>query len=146
MRGNIATFLATVVLAGCASGGSTPATGDAYGAADAEEVVKRFVEAVRVADHQAMARLFGTTDGPAERRLGRAEVEQRMFILAALMRHESHQVRPERLTEGPDELRFMVEMTGTRSGDVLVPIVVANHRDRWYVSQVVTDSFTGGRR
>lgn len=139
--------LLTVLLAGCASGGTGASDGNVaaagdYGADDAEAAASAFVEAARMKDYRAMSRLFGTAEGPAERRLGQTEVERRMFVLASIMEHSSHRVRSSPLSEGPDQQRMMVDMTNTRSGDVSVPIIVVRSGDRWFVEQVVTEPLT----
>ena len=134
---------------GCASGGSPGSGGDeaaAYGAASPEDAVQSFLNAAKRDDYRAMSRLFGGTEGPAERRLGRTEAEQRMFVLASLLEHESYAMRRSGLTEGVGLLRFLVDMTGTRNGAVTVPVVVASHQGRWYVQQVVTRPLTGTSR
>lgn len=137
--------VAAVAAAGCAS--AAPAgDGLPYGEETPEMAVQAFLEAAKREDYRGMARLFGTPEGPAERRFGRAEVEQRMFVLAALLVHERFGVRRSGFTEGPDRLRLVADMVGTRSGNVGVPFVVAFHRDRWFVEQVVTDRLTGRRR
>lgn len=137
--------LLTVTLAACASGGagsSGSAADGVYGADGAEAAASAFVEAARMKDYRAMSRLFGTADGPAERRLGQTEVERRMLVLASIMEHRSHRVRSSPLSEGPDRQRLMVDMTNTRSGDVSVPLIVVRSGERWFVEQVVTDPLT----
>ncbi len=144
-RGSFAACLLAASLIGCASGsgGSTSGSMDeAYGAASAEEAVEGFVEAARVRDYRTMAGLFGTPDGPAVGRLGRAQVEQRMLVLASLMEHRSHRIRPASLSEGPDRVRLMVELSGGRADQVAVPVVAAQHGSRWFVERVVTEPLT----
>lgn len=135
-------------LAGCASagGGGTGAEEGPLGAATPEDAVQSFLNAANRDDYQGMSRLFGGTRGPAIQRLGRSEVEQRMFVLAALLGHRNYALRRSGLTEGPSEIRFLVDMTGTRSGNVTVPVIAGEHRGRWYVQQVVTGPLTGTGR
>lgn len=128
---------------GCASGGSgTVESDNPLGAATPEDAIQSFLNAAKRDDYRGMVRLFGSTGGPAERRLGRAEVEQRMFVLASLLEHDDYALRRSGLTEGPDQIRFLVDMTGTRNGAVTVPFIVASHAGRWYVQQVVTRPLT----
>ncbi len=146
----LAAALAIVVSlggAGCASGGSGAASQEGVpGGGTAEEAVQAFLEAANVDDYRAMTRLFGSVDGPALQRMDQAELEQRMFVLAALLEHESYVLRRSGLTEGPNEIRFLVDMVGTRNGEVTVPVVAATHGGRWYVQQVVTGPLTGTTR
>ena len=140
-------ILLALAALGCASGGSGSAGGgDAWGAATAEDAVRSFLDAAKRDDYRAMAALFGSSQGPALQRLGRTEVEQRMFVLASLLEHDGYAVRPSGLTEGSGAIRFLVDMTGTRNGSVTVPVVVASYAGRWYVQQVVTTPLTGTSR
>ena len=146
--------LAGLVAVGCAAGragtaevGTTAAVGDAagseYGAESAESAVARFLEAVRGGDYPAMARVFGTAGGPAERRWGRGETEQRMFILAGVLAHRSHRLRPLPMAASRGTARWVAELEGTRRGDVSVPFVLAAHEGRWFVERIVTDMLSG---
>lgn len=87
---------------------------------------------------------FGTVDGPARKRLGIAEVEQRMIFLARLLRHSSYDLRVANLAQlGPDRVRYVARLEGTRRGDVLVPIVTVPARDgHWYVERLDVDALT----
>ena len=115
-----------------------------YGAASAETAVRACVEAAAEEDYRRMGRLFGTAEGPAERRMSRSELDQRMFILAALLDHQEAAVRRSPLTEGPDQVRFMVDLVGTRNGNVTVPFIAISSRGRWYVERVITEPLTRG--
>lgn len=145
----LATILAPLMLVpvGCASGGSAAGDGGGVlGAATPEDAIQSFLNAVKRDDYRAMSSLFGSTEGAALRRLGRTEVEQRMFVLASLLEHDGYALRPSGLTEGPDAMRYLVDMSGTRNGDVTVPFIVGSHGGRWYVQQVVTQPLTGTTR
>lgn len=148
-RAWVAMAVAALVVAGvgCASGGSGSDGSDGLpGAASPEDAIQSFLNAAKRDDYATMASLFGNTQGPAVRRLGRSEVERRMFVLASLLEHDGYALRRSGLTEGPDALRYMVEMTGTRNGNVTVPFIVATDTNRWYVQQVVTQPLTGTTR
>jgi len=83
--------------------------------------VEMFLEAAGRRDHAAMARLFGTVDGPigdrggtlgcafrkagswirlGERCLEAREVELRMYVIAAILRHDTYRVRSEEAVAG----------------------------------------------
>jgi len=130
----------------CASsgGGSYGTSEEGYGALSAESAVSLFLDAAKQKDYQRMAHLFGTHDGPAVERLGRVEVEQRMFVLAAFLRHESYSVHSSPMAEGENEKRLAVDMVGTRNGDVTVPFIAAVNKGRWFVQQVRTEALTSG--
>lgn len=146
----LAVGLATIVALGgaaCAStgsGGSGASGGEGpLGSASPEDAIQSFLNAANRDDYRAMTRLFGSTAGPALERMEATEVEQRMFVLASLLEHDNYALRRSGLTEGPNEIRFSVDMTGTRNGNVTVPFIVATHGGRWYVQQVVTGPLTG---
>lgn len=115
-----------------------------YGAPTAEQAVRSFLDAARADAYPRMGRLFGTRQGPAEARFGVTNVEQRMVVLAGIIDHQSYQLEPSRLTQPePNRRRFSARLTGTRRGDVSVPIfVVRSERGRWFVERIDTDPLT----
>lgn len=135
-------------LAGCASssGGLSGDPAD-YGSPTAEVAVSRFLDAARQQDYQAMSRQFGTREGPAEARLGVAEVEQRMMVLGGLLRHDGFRMERRDLARiGPRRARFVATLSGTRNGTVQVPVVaVETPEGRWFVERLVMDPLTRGR-
>lgn len=148
MRGRTGFALPCVVaglaLIGCASGRVGAAgAGTEYGASSAELAVAEFLDGVGRRDYPAMARLFGTPDGPAERRWGRVETEQRMFVLAGFLSYRSYRLRPLPVSEDGGRARWIADMTGTRQGNVSVPFIVAPHRGRWFVERILTESLAG---
>ena len=137
-------FVAGLALMGCASGRAGAAgAGTEYGAPSAEAAVAEFLDGVGRRDYPAMARLFGTAEGPAERRWGRVETEQRMFVLAGLLSHRAYRLRALPVGEDGGRARWIADMAGTRQGDVSVPFIVAPHRGRWFVERIVTESLAG---
>jgi hypothetical protein len=137
-------FLA--VTSACASSGSSSGGAtieSAYGALSAESAVGQFLDAANRSDFQLMARLFGTRDGPASEDLGRVEVEQRLYILGSLLRHQSYELRRVPVAEEEGQHRIAVDMVGTRNGDVTVPFLAANDGGRWFVEEIMTEALTG---
>lgn len=132
-------------LGACASGtgGAPPTVEAAYGALSPESAVSQFLDAVRRNDYALMGRLFGTVDGPAEEDMGRVQVEQRMFVLASLLRHSSFEIRPTQMAEAENKTRLIVDMVGTRNGDVSVPFVASTDGGRWFVERILTDALSG---
>lgn len=153
MRARNGSWLATAVAlsiaaAACASGGGGGAGAtieDAYGARSPEAAVGQFLDAAKRNDYALMARLFGNTEGPAIERMGRVDVEQRMFVLASILRHESYSLRPMGVAEAEGKRRVIAEMVGTRNGNATVPFVAASSRGRWFVEQIMTENLSGGR-
>ena len=137
----MAAAVAGFALAGCASRGDagTRPGMDIYGAESAEAAIARFLDAARLRDYPAMARLFGTDEGPADRRWGRAETEQRMFVLASLLAPRAYELRPNPVSAAGGASRWMVELTGTRNGDVSVPFLIVSDGSRWFVERIGTE-------
>lgn len=130
----------------CASSGSANGTtiDSAYGALTAESAVGQFLDAAKRNDYQVMSRLFGTLDGPAAEKNGRVETEQRMYILASLLRHQSYSLERMPVAEAEGQNRIAAMMVGTRNGNVTVPFVASNNQGRWFVEKIGTESLTGG--
>jgi hypothetical protein len=152
MRVRPGSWVAGVILLGttaCASsgGGASGTTIDsAYGALTAESAVGQFLDAAKRSDYQVMSRLFGTREGPANERNGRIETEQRMYILASLLRHSSYSLRRVPVAEADGQNRIAADMVGTRYGNVSVPFLTSNNKGRWFVEQIGTESLTGTGR
>ena len=137
----MAVAAAGFALAGCASrGGAADGDGtELYGAESAEAAVERFLDAAKLHDYAAMARLFGTDDGPAERRWGRVETEQRMFVLAGLLASSGYELRPNAVSGSGGASRWLVDLTGRRTGAVRVPFFTVSDGNRWFVERIGTE-------
>lgn len=129
---------------GSRGGGQLTQPPSEYGASTAEQAIRTFLEAAVQEEYPVMGRVFGTRQGPAEARLGVTNVEQRMIVLAGLLQHESYTIRPSTLTEPePYTRRFNASMTGTRQGDVTVPVfAVRSESGRWFVERLDTTPLT----
>ncbi len=149
--------LLVAAVAGC--GGTAGQIGPAP-APEPARAVEMFLEAAGRRDHEAMARLFGTVDGPigdrggtlgcafrkagswirlGERCLEAREVELRMDVIAAILRHESYRVRSEEAVAGRGRaaIRVGVDLERGERGPVEVPFVVIRTTDGgWLVEEV----------
>lgn len=139
---------ATLAAAACGGGGGGQLTASPseYGAPTAEQAVRTFLDAAGQEEYPVMGRVFGTRQGPAEARLGVTNVEQRMIVLSGLLQHDSYTLRPSTLTEPePHSRRFNATITGTRQGEVTVPIfTVRSENGRWFVERLDTAPLTTG--
>jgi hypothetical protein len=143
LRGPVGGLFA-LALGGCASAGGLWQRAEVYGALTAESAVSQFLDGANRSDYRLMARLFGSGDGPAESDLGRVETEQRMFVLASLLRHASYSLREMEVAMEGGRRRLIADMVGTRNGDVSVPFATASYQGRWFVEQIFTDALTPG--
>ena len=142
----IALPVLALAFSGCASTGREVQVDSTYGAASAEDAVRRFLDAAQQQEYSRMRELFGTRDGPAERKWGVQDVEQRMIVLSGMLLHESYSLRPLELGYiGANQRSFVARIIGTRYGTVTLPITTIQARSgRWFVEQLGVDSLTGG--
>ena len=138
-----AVVLAAVSLAGCSTRASSQVDSSS-GSPTSEMAVRGFLDGANADDYSRMSALFGTDEGPAVEQFGITDVEQRMIFLASILKHESYELQQANLAQlGPDRIRWDVRMTGTRKGQVLVPIVTIPDRDgRWYVERLNLNALT----
>lgn len=143
-RPRVVLALLLVVCGGCASTSAGRSAPDAPGAGSSESAARAFLDAARVKDYGTMASHFGTREGPAEKRFGVTEVEQRMIFLAAILAHTSYELRVENLAQfGPERVRWVARLEGTRRGVVDVPVVtVPTPGGRWFVELLGLDDLT----
>lgn len=143
--GGVFVLLLLLGVTSCASTGHSLSGDPAnYGSPTAEMTVRRFLNGVDSRDYMAMGRQFGTREGPAEARMGTTELEQRMVVLAGLLRHDDYSLRREDLAQlGPHRSRFVATLTGTREGEVDLPVITAQtERGQWYVERIEVDALT----
>lgn len=148
-------LLAAVAGCGGTAGGAGPAPPP-----EPARAVEMFLDAAGRRDHAAMARLFGTADGPigdrggtvgcafrrvgswirlGERCLAEGEVELRMDVIAAILQHDAYRVRFEEAVAGRGRtaIRVGVDLEQEGRDPVEVPFVVIRRKDGgWLVEEV----------
>jgi hypothetical protein len=109
--------------------------------------VERFLRAANMNDIEQMARLFGTRDGPIQRQQPRAEVEQRMFLLASILRHQDFNAVGEEIVPGRigSAVRIRMELHFTDRTAIVPFTVVQSRRDGWLVESFDPAPITAGR-
>ena len=151
-RGRAAVLIPLAVVASglwsCASsgGGGDEWSSGVPGAATSEMAVRGFLDGAKAEDYSRMMSLFGTADGLAVDEFGVQDVEARMIFLSQLLKHQSYTLSQSNLAMlGPDRVRYEVRMTGTRKGDVVVPVIaIPDGSGRWYVERLNLDALTAG--
>lgn len=150
------------VVAGCA----TRAANDEMAAVAPMLSVERFLQAANSRDLDAMARLFGTADGPVSDTgstvgctfkkmgswigLGSAcvtaeEVELRMDAIARILRHEDYRITSESDVAGRSRptTRIGVDLETRRDTVRDVPFIVVRNSDgRWLVEEIGLERIT----
>lgn len=141
-------LLLGVLLLLSACGGSTARNADAAAGANSglapTMIVERFLRAANQNDLDTMASLFGTRDGPVSRSWSRQESDERMFLLASLLRHTDYTVTGERIVPGRREEATNIDVRLVVStGPVSVPFTLVRARNRqWLIEQVGIERVT----
>jgi len=107
-------------------------------------IIEQFLAAVNSQDLATMGNLFGTRDGPISNRDPKAQVEQQMFVLANILKHQDYQFEGESIVPGRqnEATQFSVLMTiGKRK--ISVPfLVVRSKNNGWMVEQIGIEKIT----
>lgn len=107
-------------------------------------VVEQFLRAANAKDLARMAQLFGTKDGPIANRDPRDQVEQRMFAIASVLRHDDFEVESEQLVPGRSTEAIQLTVKLTISGSPYqVPFTMVRYKDQsWLVEQIGIEVIT----
>jgi hypothetical protein len=141
--GLAAAALVAASLAGCSAKSAGP-SGSPYGASTSELAVRGFLDGANAEDYTRMMNLFGTASGPAVEQFGVTNVEQRMIFLSGVLKHQGYELEQANLAQlGPDRVRWVARMSGTRKGAVSIPVVtVQDGSGRWFVERLNLDALT----
>jgi hypothetical protein len=147
MKRTLTLMLATVVLTACVkeqvvSGGRSAAN------LGPSMVVEQFMRALNSEpkDLALMARLFGTKEGPIGDRDPKMQVEQRMFAIAAVLRHDDYQVVREQQVPGRSaEATQLVVRVKSGEKNNNVPFTLVRYKEGWLVEQIGIDVITNQR-
>lgn len=136
-------LLVALALAACAGG--LPRPEGAPGAPAPEAAVERFLRLAAAGDYVQMGWVFGTSDGAIIERDPVPEVEQRMYALANILRHDTFMVGGGQSVPGRvgGAQRFTVQLL--RGAErIPVPFTAVRGPDgRWFVEQVDLEAVTG---
>lgn len=122
-------------LAACGSGGQQ-ATGSA--SPGPSLVVERFLQAANANDLQTMTQLFGTAERTIVQLDGRQQAEQRMFVLASLLRHDDFAIQEQRVVpgRGDDAAELIVALTKGRRIVNVPHTVVRRKQGGWIIEKI----------
>jgi hypothetical protein len=101
-------------------------------------VVEQFLRAANSNDLDTMARLFGTVDGSILEFENQAQVDQRMFALASILRHDGFNIRRFDVVPGrrDEAMNAIVNMRfGERAVDVPFTLVWSTERT-WMIENI----------
>lgn len=133
---------AVALLAGCGSGGS--ATASAAASPGPVLAVERFLQAANANDLKTMAQLFGTADKTIVELEGESTAEQRMHVLASLLRHDDFMVRGQETVPGRihDATTLMVELEQGGRRVVVPHLVVRKNGGGWIIEKIDVERLT----
>ena len=105
-------------------------------------VIDQFLRATKSNDLDTMARLFGTVEGSILGWEPRAEVDQRMFALASILRHDSYAIKGMEVVPGRrDEATRVIVSMKVGERDIDVPYtMVWSKRQTWMIEQIGIDA------
>jgi hypothetical protein len=142
---SLAVLLLCVFAAACASGPSASSSeGSRLGAT---LVVERFLRASNANDLDTMAQLFGDREGPFNRMGSKKENDDRMFVLATVLRHTASQIKGEGdpVSGRRDEaFNLMVELTQNQRKTTL-PFRMVRYKGSWLIEDIPITMLTNPR-
>jgi hypothetical protein len=104
---------------------------------DPEVTLSRFMTAVQANDLVSMSQLWGTKDGPAARRMDRAELNQRLTVMQIMLKHEQYEIAADASMAGLDDRTRAYRLRLMRMGcQVDVPFQLVRVGDGWLVSVI----------
>lgn len=133
-----------LLAAGCGGGESTELASLSPGPA---LVAERFLQAANVNDLGTMTELFGTKDRTIVQLDGRAQAEQRMYLLASVLRHNDFSVRGQRAVPGRmmEATELMVELDQDGRSVVVPFLVVRRSSGGWIIENIDVTPITNRR-
>lgn len=138
-----------LAVAACA-GAAQPAPHSAAAPAMAPALtVERFLRAANQNDLDTMGSLFGTRDGPVTRVWSTKEVDDRMFLLASLLRHDDYTIVGEQVVPGrrAEATQFIVRLDLRDGTSPSVPFtLVRSKQEQWMVEIIGLERITGRTR
>jgi hypothetical protein len=109
--------------------------------------IERFLRAVNQNDIDTMARLFGTREGPIQLTWGRKEIDDRMVLLASVLRHSDYAIGSEEMVPGRrnEATQFTVNIV-LRDRTVQVPFTLVRsiREPEWLIENIGIDRLTRG--
>lgn len=133
-------FLAATACSSRQQGGGTPAS-ESPGPA---LLVERFLQAANANDLETMSQLFGTRDRTIVQLDGQTQAEERMYVLASLLRHDDWSIQGQRTVPGRmmDATELLVEIRRGDARAVTPILVVRRSRGGWIIERIDVEPLT----
>lgn len=111
-------------------------------------VIEQFLRAANENDLDTMARLFGTVNGPNVGRVPKDQLDQQLFAIASILRHESYEIVRREIVPGrrSEATQVVVRMNMGRDRVVDVPYtLVYSNANNWLIEQIDLEKITSAR-
>lgn len=146
MKTTFRTLMLALALTGVVSCGGGAQHAPAMQSTGPALVVERFLQAANAGDLETMTQLFGTPEKTIVQLDGRSKAQQRMHVLASLLRHDDYQILGQRAVPGrlreATELQVQLHVGGRL---VVVPhLVVRKKSGGWIVENIGLEEVTRG--
>lgn len=107
-------------------------------------VVERFLQASNANDLETMGQLFGTKDRTIVELDGQTRAEERMYILASLLRHDDWSIQGQRRVPGrmTDATELLVEVKRGARTAVVPFLIVRRARGGWIIERIDVEPLT----
>ena len=109
--------------------------------------IERFLRAANENDLDTMISLFGTVDGSVQGKWSKQEADQRMFLLASVLRHTDYTIGPQQIVPGrrDEAAQYTVRLVTAADGTKQVPFtVVWSKQGQWLVENIPVDRIIRG--
>jgi hypothetical protein len=111
-------------------------------------VIEQFLRAANENDLDIMASLFGTVNGPNIGRVPKDQLDQQLFAIASILRHESYEIVRRQIVPGrrseATEVTVRMNMGRNRIIDVPYTLVYTN-ANNWLIEQIDLEKITTAR-
>jgi hypothetical protein len=111
-------------------------------------VIEQFLRAANENDLDTMARLFGTVNGPNIGRVPKDQLDQQLFAIASVLRHEGYEIVRRQIVPGrrSEATEVTVRMDMGRNRLIDVPyVLVFSTAGTWLIEQIDLEKITGAR-
>jgi hypothetical protein len=107
-------------------------------------LVERFLQAANANDLETMSQLFGTRDRTIVQLDGQTQAEERMYVLASLLRHDDWFIQGQRTVPGRmmDATELLVEIRRGENRAVTPILVVRRARGGWIIERIDVEPLT----
>lgn len=107
-------------------------------------LVERFLQAANANDLETMSQLFGTREHTIVQLDGQRQAEERMYVLASLLRHEDWSIQGQRTVPGRmmDATELLVEIRRGANRAVTPILVVRRARGGWIIERIDVEPLT----